>query len=582
MLKTVRELIRMMKSQRKKLCWSLLFSFLDGFLLVMPLMIAFYIVSCIPELFPAARTPLTMEMVFWCSAAMILCIVLRIALRYLTLRFRSGAGYIVMSEERKKLGRELRKVSMSYFNQKNLGDLVATVTSDASFIELDGLGVLEKVAAGIPALIIGILILALLDWRIALISCAFLMLAYLAYRRLSSTQRRLGLYREKLVSEVTEDIVEFTKGLRVLKTYNMEEKQFFKTKVSFAKLKKHNLKVELCHIPSSAVFQLCFRAVTAAIILLAGIFFLQGETDFPTAFLLMLGAFSLFSGAELMGIYSIFSFTTQEAMDRIKQVQNIPKMDDKEGKEALAHFDIALEHVTFAYEEKPVLKDIHFVVPERTTTALVGLSGSGKTTITNLIARFWDTTQGQVLLGGKNIKDIPYETVLKNLSFVFQDVFLFDDTILNNIRLGNPSASPEEVVEAARRAQCHDFIMQLENGYDTMVGEGGAKLSGGEKQRISIARALIKNAPIVLLDEVTANVDVENEQKIQMALQELLRDRTVVMIAHKLSTLQYVDQILVIEDGTITQRGRHQELIQEPGLYQRLWNLQEEADRWKL
>ena len=199
-----------------------------------------------------------------------------------------------------------------------------------------------------------------------------------------------------------------------------------------------------------------------------------------------------------------------------------------------------------------------------------------------LIARFWDTTQGQVLLGGKNIKDIPYETVLKNLSFVFQDVFLFDDTILNNIRLGNPSASPEEVVEAARRAQCHDFIMQLENGYDTMVGEGGAKLSGGEKQRISIARALLKNAPIVLLDEVTANVDVENEQKIQMALQELLRDRTVVMIAHKLSTLQYVDQILVIEDGTITQRGRHQELIQEPGLYQRLWNLQEEADRWKL
>lgn len=582
MLKTLNELLEIMQSRKKQLYTSLVLSFLESCLLVVPIIVAFQIIGSIPELFPAAKTPLTTGMVIQYATVMLICVLARIILRYSTLWLRSGVGYEVMCEQRKLLGQELRKVSMGYFNQKNLGDLVSTITSDASFIELDGMGVVEKAAIGVPSVIIGMALLFYFDYRAGLATALLLIPAYFAYRHLAATQDRLDLNRQEQVGAVTEDAVEFVKGLSVLKTYNMAEKQFFKTKVAFAKLRALSVKIELSHIPPAAVFQLCFRIITVAIILLSGISAVRGEITFQSAFFLMLGAFSLFSGVELMGIYSVFSRLTQLSIDRINQIKNIPKMDDFEGHESFDHYDVAFEKVTFAYESKPVLENISFAVPEKTTTALVGLSGSGKTTVTNLIARFWDVTQGRVLIGGKDVKSVPYETLLKNLSFVFQDVFLFDDTVLNNIRIGRPDASWEEVADAARRAGCHEFICQMENVYDTLIGEAGARLSGGERQRISIARALIKNAPIVLLDEVTANVDVENEQQIQAALQELLKDRTVVMIAHKLSTLQHVDQILVIEDGRIRQKGTHKELSCQDGLYKRLWDMQFQTSHWKL
>lgn len=582
MLKTIKELMNLMSSHRKQLRISMILSFFDGALFVVPLLCAFLIIASIPELFPAAKTPLTTNLVIRYTAIMAACVLVRIVLRYCVLRLRSGAGYEVMCDQRKQLGKELRRVSMGFFSEKNLGDLVSTITSDAAYIELDGMGVVEKAATGIPALIIALGILLYFDWRIAAMAAALLIPAWFAYRWLSSIHVRFDLDRPREMGKVTEDIVEFIKGLRVLKTYNMADKQFFKTKVAFSKLKKFSITVELSHIPPAAVFQLCFRVITVVIILLTGIFTVNGEITFPAAFILMLGSFSLFTGVELMGIWSIFNWGTQSALNRISRIKNIPKMDDADSRQTPDGFDVVFDQVTFAYEEKPVLTDVSFTVPEKSTTALVGLSGSGKTTITNLVARFWDVTHGRVLIGGKNVKSISYQSLLKNVSFVFQDVFLFNDTVLNNIRTGRPEANFEEVTHAAQKAGCHNFILQLENGYDTMVGEGGARLSGGERQRISIARALLKNAPIVLLDEVTANVDVENEQKIQMALQELLKDRTVIMIAHKLSTLQYVDQILVIEGGRVSQRGTHSELVARDGLYRKLWELQKQAAKWKL
>lgn len=582
MLKTLQELLKMMHSRKKQLYISLVLSFLDSFLLIVPIIVAFLMIGSIYELSPATKTPLTSDMVIQYTAIMLICILARIILRYSTLRLRSGVGYEVMCEQRKLLGQELRKVSMGYFNQKNLGNLVSTITSDISFIEIDGIGVVEKVAIGMPSVIIGLVVLFCLYYWIAFAAAVLLIPAYFTYRWLATTQDRLDMNRQEQVGAVTEDVVEFVKGLSVLKTYNMTEKQFFKTKIAFAKLKALSVKIELSHIPPAAVFQLFFRIITVVIILFSGISAVTGEITFQSAFFLMLGAFSLFSGVELMGIYSIFSRMTQFSIDRINQIKNMPKIDDTSGYERPRHFDVAFENVTFAYESKPVLENISFTVPEKTTTALVGLSGSGKTTITNLIARFWDVTQGRVLIGDKDVKNVPYEILLKNLSFVFQDVFLFDDTILNNIRIGRPKANREEVAEAARMAGCHDFICQMENGYDTVIGEAGTRLSGGERQRISIARALIKNAPIVLLDEVTANVDVENERQIQIALQELLKDRTIIMIAHKLSTLKHVDQILVIEDGRISQKGTHRELTSQDGLYKRLWGIQYQTNQWKL
>jgi ATP-binding cassette subfamily B protein len=582
MLKTLKNLIDLMGPRKKRLYVSLALSFIDGFFVIVPILMAFHIVGNIPELFPETVTPLSAEMVIKDTIAMVICVLVRIVLRYSTLRLFSGAGYEAMCDQRRLLGQELRGASMGYFNQKNLGDLVATVTSDAGFIEIEGMGVVEKMSIGIPSIVVGLLVLFNFDYRVALAAALLLIPAWFAYLRLASTQDRLDLDRQRLVAEVTEDTVEFINGLPVLKTYNMTDKLFYRTQAAFKKLREYSVKIELSHLPPAGVFQGCFRVITAVIILLAGFFTITGEMSWPSAFLLMLASLTLFSGAEMMGIYSIFSRMTQKSIDRINQVKDIPKMDDNQKGETLDRFDIVFGHVSFAYETVPILKGLSFTAPEKTLTALVGLSGSGKTTIANLIARFWDVKDGKVFVGGKDVKSLSYENLLKNLSFVFQDVFLFDDTVANNIRIGRPSASMDDVMEAARRAGCHEFISQLEQGYDTIIGEGGSRLSGGEKQRISIARALLKDAPIVLLDEVTANVDVENEQKIQMALQELLKDRTVIMIAHKLSTIRNVDQILVIEDGKISQRGNHDELVVQSGLYKRLWDMQCETSKWKV
>ena len=584
MLKTVRDFIKLMGGQKKQLYASLVLSFFDGWLIVVPLLAAFHITARMPEFNPDVAEALTMPVMIRYSLIMLASILARIILRYLVSCLRSGAGYKCMTEERKTLGKELRKVPLGFFNEKNLGDVVSTVTSDAAFLEIEGIGVIEKVAVGIPVFIIALMICLSFDYRIFLLVLVLLIPTWFAYRYLATRQDALKLNRQKLIGQVTEDTIEFIKGLPVLKSYNMTEKQFSKTQDAYERLRAFSVRGEFVHIPPIGMYQLCFRLITTGIVFLSGLFLLHKDFAFPQAFLLMLASFSLFTGAEAMGIFSIFAKMTQQSIDRMNQIKTIPKLEDISGTEKLERYDICFEHVNFAYNKTPVLRDVSFCAPEGTTTALVGLSGSGKTTITNLIARFWDIQpgHGEISIGGKAVKMLSYENLLKNISFVFQDVFLFNDTVLNNIRVGRPDATIEEVREAARRAGCAEFIEAMEDGYNTVIGEAGARLSGGEKQRISIARALLKDAPIILLDEVTANVDAENEQLIQTALQELLKNKTVIMIAHKLSTIQNADQILVLENGTISERGMHDELIAQNGLYRRLWDIQCEAERWRM
>ena len=582
MLKTVYKFLELMKAQRRKLYLSFLFNFLDGIFIMIPLVIAYYMVAFIPELNKNATRQLDEKSLIFCIAAMAVTIICRIILRYATMRLRSGAGYEAICEKRISLGSHLKRASMGFFSKKNQGDLISTITSDAAFLEIEGIGVIEKAATGIPSLVIGLIFLFCVDYRIFIFSVLLLIPTWYAYRHLASTQDRLNINRQKFIGTVTEETVEFIHGIHILKSCQTEKQHQTKIMQMFEKLRDESIRNELSHLFPIALFQFWFRAITAGTIFLAGMFFLLNDIDYMRLFLLTLSSFGLFQGIEGMGIFSIFAKMTAQSLERMDMIDNIPVMSDISGEEDLHQFDISYENVSFAYDSTPVLKGISFNIPERTTTALVGLSGSGKTTVINLLGRFWDAQQGKIKIGGKEIQNLSYEYLLRNLSFVFQDVMLFQDSILNNIRIGKPSASLDEVVEAAKKAGCHDFIMELPDRYDTVPGEGGSTLSGGEKQRIAIARALIKDAPIVLLDEVTANIDVENEVKIQSALQELLKNKTVIMIAHKLSTIQDVDQILVIEDGSISQKGTHNELMKQIGLYKKLWDMQYQTEKWKI
>ena len=512
---------------------------------------------------------------------MVVCVIIMIVLRIFSLKLRGGSGYIAMCDERKRLGKELRTISMGYFSEKNLGDLISTITSDALIVELEGLGVIEKLATGIPSLVMALILLLIMDYRIMIAVMLLLIPIRFSFKYLSETSDRHNLNRQNEVGETTEETIEFIKGLKILKTYNMTERQFYKTKNAFEKLKNLSIKTEFSHIPPSAIFQFGFRVITTVIITMTALFTLSGSLSFSDAFLLMLASLSLFGAVELMGIWSVFSKLTSDAIERMTNITNLSNQSQPSGESTIEKFDIEFRNVNFSYNKKPIIKDVSFIIPENTTTALVGLSGSGKTTITNLIARFWDCNFGEVLIGNKNVKDIRYDNLLQNISFVFQNVFLFDDTVLENIRIGRPRATREEVMEAAKKTYCHDFIMKMEKGYDTVIGEEGTKLSGGERQRLGIARALIKNAPIVLLDEVTANVDIENEVQIQSALSTLLKNRTVVVIAHKLSTIKDAEQILVIDDGKICERGTH-DILSRRGIYKKLWDLQQEAESWNI
>lgn len=582
MLKTVYKFLELMKAQRKRLYLSFLFNFLDGIFIMIPLVIAYYMVASIPELNKNAARQLDEKLLVLCIAAMAVTIICRIILRYATMRLRSGAGYEAICEKRISLGSHLKHASMGFFSKKNQGDLISTITSDAAFLEIEGIGVIEKAATGIPSLIIGLIFLFCVDYRIFIFSVLLLIPTWYAYRHLASTQDRLNINRQKFIGTVTEETVEFVHGIHILKSCQTEKQHETKIMQIFERLQDESIRNELSHLFPIALFQFWFRAITAGTIFLAGMFFLLNDIDYMRLFLLTLSSFGLFQGIEGMGIFSIFAKMTAQSLKRMDIIDNIPVMSDISGEEELNQFDISYENVSFAYDSTPVLKGISFNIPEKTTMALVGLSGSGKTTIINLLGRFWDAQQGKIKIGGKEIQNLSYEYLLRNLSFVFQDVMLFQDSILNNIRIGKPSAFLDEVVEAAKKAGCHDFITALPDGYNTVLGEGGSTLSGGEKQRIAIARALIKDAPIVLLDEVTANIDVENEVKIQSALQELLKNKTVIMIAHKLSTIQDVDQILVIEDGSISQKGTHNELMKQIGLYKKLWDMQYQTEKWKI
>ncbi|AYK06587.1 ABC transporter ATP-binding protein [Brevibacillus laterosporus] len=493
-------------------------------------------------------------------------------------RAQFRGAYNAAVDGRTRLAEHVRKLSLGFLNKRDPGDLANMMMGDISLVEH---GISHVVPQMIGALIMPFLALiglSILDWRMA--SAMFLVfpIAIALVFMTSKLQRKLGSQHMRAKIDAGNRLQEYLHGIRVIKAYNLTGEKFIRLENSCKELMKRSLLIEglLGPIVLSAIA--CLRAGLTVMVIVGVHLLLGGSLELMTFVTFLLVGTRIFEPLTVALInYAEFRYHEQ-AGERIVQLLHEPIMSG-ELLPPECH-DIELNNVTFGYQDKAVLREVSLRMQAGSFTALVGPSGSGKSTVLRLIARFYDPDQGTVTLGGEDIRRMNPEELLRKVSMVFQDVYLFQDTIANNIRFGKSDASQHEIEEAARLACCHDFIAKLPQGYDTLVGEGGSTLSGGEKQRISIARAILKNAPIVLLDEATASLDPENEAEIQKAIDQLVRGRTVIAIAHRLKTVKAASQIVVLENGQIKEQGKHDELLALGGLYACMWRLQQEARGW--
>lgn len=519
--------------------------------------------------------PLDTARLWWVCGGLIVSLILLFGCEILASRSQFRDAYSAAADGRTRLAEHLRKLSLGYLNKRDPGDLANMMMRDFAMLEHGISHVVSQMIGAAVMPVLALIGLFFLDWRLALSLFAAMPVAILLVLLTSGIQRKLGSQHIQAKIEASNRLQEYLNGIRVIKAYNLTGERFVRLERSFGELMRQSIRLEglLGPIVLSAIA--CFRAgltlmVTAGVHLLLG-----GSLDVITfAAFLIIGTRIFDPLTTALAGYAQFRYLEQ-AGERIVQLLREPIMQGE--RQPPADHDIELKQVTFSYLDQPVLRDVSVSMPAGSFTALVGLSGSAKSTILRLIARFYDPEKGMVTMGGEDIRAMDPEALLRKVSMVFQDVYLFQDTIEGNIRFGRSDATHEEIEEAARLARCHDFILKLPQGYDTMVGEGGSTLSGGEKQRISIARAMLKNAPIILLDEATASLDPENEAEIQKAIDRLVRGRTVIVVAHRLKTVQHADQIVVLDQGRIVEQGRHDELLSSNGLYARLWRRQHDA-----
>ena len=495
---------------------------------------------------------------------------------------QTHAGYFMAANKRIAIGNKLKSVPMGYFNDNSLGEITGITTTVLEDVENTAPVVLVCIWSGFINTLVFILMVLAFEWRVGLLVIAGTICYLLITSSMEKKSAVLAPKRQKSASRLVGAVLEQVQGMSVIKSFNLTGKGDRKIREELENNRKSNLDIEQLFTPYNIVQGIVLKLFSVVIMLTGIICYLNGTMSLANALMSIIISFMIFSQIESAGSGMAILRVAASSIDHANQIDEIPEMDENGKHIVPKSCDIAFEHVHFSYGDKEILHDISVELGDRTTTAVVGPSGSGKTTLCNLIARFWDVDSGSVKIGGRDVRDYTLESLMDQISMVFQNVYLFADTIENNIKFGRPDATHEEVAAAARKACCDDFIEALPDGYQTVIGEGGASLSGGEKQRISIARAMLKDAPIVILDEATANVDPENEDRLQKAIEELTRNKTIIMIAHRLKTVRNADQILVVDDGRIVQRGRHEELIQKKGIYADFVVGRKEAIGWKL
>ncbi|MCR5081181.1 MAG: ABC transporter ATP-binding protein/permease [Treponema sp.] len=497
--------------------------------------------------------------------------------------WQTEGGYRTAANKRIEIAEHLRYIPMGYFNKNSLGQITSVTTNT---MELLGDVATRAVMLVMQGLLDSALIIAMIflfDWRIALIALAgFGVFQFInIFMRLSV--RSLSAQKDKVETAQVSKILEYIQGIAEVRAYNITGKRRTELNAIIDQCKRTFIKMELHCIPFACIQSIIAKLAGVAIMIASIFFYLNGTMLLSNCAVMLICSFMLFGAMESGGNYSALLRVIDIAVKKAEAILNVPMMKiSGNEQETESVLNLSAKNISFAYDKKKIIDGISLTIPEKSTTAIVGPSGGGKTTLCHLLARFWDVDSGEVTLAGKNIRDYDMDSLMANFSFVFQNVYLFHDTIANNIRFGEPDAPMEKVIEAAKKACCHEFISALPNGYDTVIGEGGASLSGGEKQRISIARAIMKDAPIIILDEATANVDPENERDLMEAVRELTREKTVIMIAHRLKTVRNADQIIVIDKGKIAEQGKHDELMKMNGIYARFIDSRKKAVSWKL
>ena len=495
---------------------------------------------------------------------------------------QTHAGYFMAADRRISIADKLKRVPMGFFNANSLGQLSGVCTTVVGSIENMVPMVLVNILGGLITTAVFTLVILIFDWRIGLITLVCILLYLAVVSAMEKKSALIAADTQKAQTALTEAVLEDVQGMGVVKSFNLSGRGDRKLQEAVEEKRRADLEVEQVMIPYTAAQEAVLQLASVLMMLAAVVFWANGTMSLANTLMVLVMAFLVFNQIKAFGMGVSMLRMAAASIDRTLETEQMPRMDEHGKAVSPKSHDITFDHVNFSYENKQILHNINVTLPDKTTTAIVGPSGSGKSTLCNLIARFWDVDSGCVKIGGVDVRDYTLESLMNQISMVFQNVYLFADTIENNIKFGCPDATHEQVVSAAKKACCDDFIEALPDGYDTVIGEGGASLSGGEKQRISIARAMLKDAPIVILDEATANVDPENEDRLQKAIEALTRDKTIIMIAHRLKTVRHADQILVIDHGCIVQQGKHDALIRQSGLYAEFVGGRKQAANWKL
>lgn len=625
MLKTLRRIIAWTGPYKRNLYAGCVCSFLMSWAVAAPVMLAAWMLGAVVD---DARgvSPLDANVVWVSLGAISLCILVRFAFSYGKNRLQESIGYEVAPGERIAIGTILKRVPLGYFSQVKTGDVLTTATTELGMLELQGMKMVDAVINGYVNMAAVLVFLLVMYWPCGVAALAGVGVSSMALMGINRTSQRLTPKTHETTERAAGAIVEYVRGLGTAKSYGRANSALVPLHEACADMKEARIAVEWGFTPLNIVHLSALYVASVGVVGCAAWSSMQGAMPLWMFFALSLFSFTLFGSIERVNDSAHMLGDLNDVLDRLERIKDA-RFIDEEGREvALESYSIEFDHVSFSYEDgagreeeatdpqnqvrpsenscasddalgnvssavassasaartNQVLHDVSFRIPQGTTCAIVGPSGSGKTTIANLMARFYDVDAGAVRIGGHDVRELTCDSLLSNFAMVFQNVYLFNDTVAANIGFGRAGSTRAEIEQAARRAQCYDFIVKLPQGFDTVVGEGGSALSGGQKQRISIARALLKDAPIVILDEATASVDPENEAFIQQALSELCAGKTVVVIAHRLATIESSDQILVVDGGRVVQRGTHDQLMAQEGTYRRFVEIRAAAEGWRI